>query len=71
MFLQVKKDESCVSALEDDAIEVEHLLAEPKNEHVSVDGVLSFGESLEKCFQIEDFSCGFGFGLAMNNGNIL
>ncbi|KAG6692762.1 hypothetical protein I3843_10G124500 [Carya illinoinensis] len=66
---KVKKDESCVSALEDEAIEVEHLLAEPKNEHVSVDGVLSFGEeSLEKCFQIEDFSCGFGFGLALNNG---
>ncbi|KAG2685567.1 hypothetical protein I3760_10G131400 [Carya illinoinensis] len=40
---KVKKDESCVSALEDEAIEVEHLLAEPKNEHVSVDGVLSFG----------------------------
>lgn len=71
VFLQAKKDETSNSALEDEAIEVEHLLAEPKNEHVSVDGVLSFGEeNLGKCLQIEDFSCGFDYGLTSNSGNI-
>lgn len=68
---RVKKDETSVSALEDEEIEVEHLLAEPKNEHVSVDGVLSFGEeNLEKCLQIEDFSCGFDYGLTSNSGGL-
>uniref|UniRef100_A0A2N9EJ97 Uncharacterized protein n=1 Tax=Fagus sylvatica TaxID=28930 RepID=A0A2N9EJ97_FAGSY len=65
----VKKDDSFVSALEDEAIEVEHLLAEPKNDNVSVDGVLSFGEeNLGKCLQMEDFSCGFEYGLRTSSG---
>ncbi|KAE8099612.1 hypothetical protein FH972_017580 [Carpinus fangiana] len=69
--IEVKKDETSVSALEDEEIEVEHLLAEPKNEHVSVDGVLSFGEdNLGKCLQIEDFSCGFEYGLTSNSGGL-
>jgi len=68
---RVKKDETSVSALEDEEIEVEHLLAEPKSEHVSVDGVLSFGEeNLGKCLQIEDFSCGFEYGLTSNSGGL-
>ncbi|KAG7964419.1 hypothetical protein I3843_09G169500 [Carya illinoinensis] len=66
---EVKEDELSVSTLEDETIEVEHLFAEPKNEHVSVDGVLSFGdESLGKCLHIEDFSCGFDYGLTNNGG---
>jgi hypothetical protein len=69
---RVKKDDSFVSALEDEAIEVEHLLAEPKNDNVSVDGVLSFGEeNLGKCLQMEDFSCGFEYGLRTSSGNTL
>ncbi|KAF5475838.1 hypothetical protein F2P56_007602, partial [Juglans regia] len=65
----VKEDELSVSTLEDETIEVEHLFAEPKTEHVSVDGVLSFGDaSLGKCLHIEDFSCGFEYGLTNNGG---
>lgn len=68
---RVKKEESFVSALEDEAIEVENLLAEPKNEHVSVDGVLSFGgENLGKGLQMDDFSCGFEYGLRTNSGGL-
>ncbi|XP_018806257.2 uncharacterized protein LOC108979921 isoform X2 [Juglans regia] len=66
---EVKEDELSVSTLEDETIEVEHLFAEPKTEHVSVDGVLSFGDaSLGKCLHIEDFSCGFEYGLTNNGG---
>ncbi|XP_041025847.1 uncharacterized protein LOC121266168 isoform X2 [Juglans microcarpa x Juglans regia] len=66
---EVKEDELSVSTLEDETIEVEHLFAEPKTEHVSVDGVLSFGDvSLGKRLHIEDFSCGFEYGLTNNGG---
>lgn len=46
-FPQGYEDESFVPSLEDEAIEVEHLLAEPKNDNVSVDGVLSLKKYLD------------------------
>ncbi|XP_062117262.1 telomere repeat-binding protein 2 [Humulus lupulus] len=50
---RVKAEESFAPALEDET--VEHLLAEPKIENVSVDGVLHFGEeNAEKCFGFDD-----------------
>ena len=58
--------------MEDEATEVEHLLAEPKSEHVSADGVLCFGkENLEKHLKMEDFSCAFDYGWKISCGNIL
>lgn len=66
-FPQVNDDESFVPALEDEAIEVEHLLAEPKNDNVSVDGVLS----LKKCLDIEDIPGRFECGLESHSGNEL
>ncbi|RVW80203.1 hypothetical protein CK203_044797 [Vitis vinifera] len=50
--------------LEYEAIEVEHLLAEPKNDNVSVDGVLS----LKKCLDIEDIPGRFECGLESHSG---
>ncbi|XP_039014633.1 40S ribosomal protein S15-4-like [Hibiscus syriacus] len=48
-------DGSVVPGLEE-AAQVEHLLAEPNSEHVSVDEVLCFGmENLEKHLKMEDF----------------
>ncbi|KAK7392480.1 hypothetical protein VNO78_20919 [Psophocarpus tetragonolobus] len=35
---RVQVDESCVPALQDEDMEVEHLLAEPRNDHTSMDG---------------------------------
>ena len=32
-------DESFVPALKDEVMEVDHLVAEPRNDHVSVDGI--------------------------------
>ncbi|XWS66867.1 hypothetical protein CRYUN_Cryun05aG0237800 [Craigia yunnanensis] len=64
-------DESIVPGLEDEATEVEHLLAEPKTEHVSVDGVLCFGkENLEKHLKMEDFSCAFDYSWKINCGGL-
>ncbi|KAM6568930.1 hypothetical protein CsatB_016915 [Cannabis sativa] len=52
---RVKAEESFAPALEDET--VDHLLAEPKIENVSVDGVLHFGEENGgKCFGFEEFS---------------
>ncbi|XP_015870560.3 uncharacterized protein LOC107407763 isoform X1 [Ziziphus jujuba] len=66
---RVKTDESLTPALEDET--VEHLLAEPKNENVSVDGVLYFGEqNAGKCLGIEDFSCEFEYGLNPYRGGL-
>uniref|UniRef100_A0A5B7B0S0 Uncharacterized protein n=2 Tax=Davidia involucrata TaxID=16924 RepID=A0A5B7B0S0_DAVIN len=51
---QVEEDESFIPALEDEAIEVESFLVEPKNDHVPVTDALCFDkESLEKCMEIE------------------
>ncbi|KAI4349134.1 hypothetical protein L6164_009768 [Bauhinia variegata] len=62
-------DESFVPALQDDLMEVEHLLAEPRNDHVSVDGVWYFHEqNLGKCYDIGNLPCGFEFGLKSNIG---
>ncbi|XVF07886.1 hypothetical protein REPUB_Repub06bG0177700 [Reevesia pubescens] len=64
-------DESIVPSLEDEATEVKHLLAEPKSEHVSVDGVLCFGkEYIEKYLKMEDFSCAFDYGWKINCGGL-
>ncbi|XVE76167.1 hypothetical protein DITRI_Ditri12bG0151200 [Diplodiscus trichospermus] len=61
--------ESIVSGVEDEGTEVEHLLAEPKSEHVSVDGVLCVEkENLEKHLKMEDFSCAFDYGWKINCG---
>lgn len=40
-------DES-VPILQDEVMEVEHLLAEPRNDHVSVDGILYFNEDIKE-----------------------
>ncbi|KAI4300296.1 hypothetical protein L6164_033688 [Bauhinia variegata] len=68
---RVQVDESFVPALQDDVMEVEHLLAEPRNDHVSVDGILYFHEeNLGKCYDIGNLSCGFEFGLKTNIGGL-
>ncbi|KAL5809520.1 hypothetical protein ACOSQ3_030211 [Xanthoceras sorbifolium] len=67
----VKLDESYVPALKDEAAEVEHLLAEPKSDHVSVDGVFCFNkENSGKCLGLEDFSFGFEYGFRTNYGGM-
>ncbi|XP_022743521.1 uncharacterized protein LOC111294477 isoform X2 [Durio zibethinus] len=64
-------DESIVHGVGDEATEVEHLLAEPKSEHVSANGVLCFGkENLEKHLKMEDFSCAFDYGWKINCGGL-
>ncbi|XVE96640.1 hypothetical protein REPUB_Repub02eG0240100 [Reevesia pubescens] len=64
-------DKPVVPGLEDEATEVEHLLAEPKSEHVSVDGVLCFGkENIEKHLKMEDFSYAFDYGWKINWGGL-
>lgn len=70
---KVKGDESFDSALEDEAaIEVEHLLAEPKSDHVSVDNVFCFDEeNLEECLKVEDNSCIYESALKTNSGNVI
>lgn len=66
----VKVEESFVPAFKDKAAEVADLLAEPKCDHASVDGGLSFGrENLGKSFGMDDFSCEFEFGFRTNYGN--
>ncbi|KDP29137.1 hypothetical protein JCGZ_16526 [Jatropha curcas] len=61
---RVKVDETSVPAVEDETIEVQHLLAEPKPDHASVDGVLCFGkENSWKHLEIDDFNYGFEYGL--------
>lgn len=71
---EVKVDESLVPAgLEEEAIEVEDLLAEPKSDHVSVDGVfcLENEENVEKCLKMENNSSSFeGGGLKTNSGGM-
>ncbi|XP_022767329.1 telomere repeat-binding protein 1 isoform X4 [Durio zibethinus] len=63
-------DESIVPGSEE-ATEVEHLLVEPKSEHVSVDGVLCFGkENIEKHLKMEDFSCAFDYGWKISCGGL-
>lgn len=62
-------DESFVPALKDEAAEVEHLLAEPKSERVSVDGLFCFNkENSGKCLGLDDFSCGFEYNFRTNHG---
>lgn len=62
-FQRVKVDASFVPDLEDDAIEVQHLLAEPKNDPISVDGVFCFDkENLDKRAEVGDDPCKFACG---------
>lgn len=63
-------DESVVPSLQDEVMEVEHLLPEPINDHVSVDGILYFNEENKgKDYGAENLSRGFEFGLKSNIGN--
>lgn len=53
-------DDSFTPSLEDEAIEVQHLLAEPETDHVLVDGVSCFGiENSSKRSEKDAFSYGF------------
>ncbi|TYH32350.1 hypothetical protein ES288_A01G245100v1 [Gossypium darwinii] len=64
-------DESLGPGLKDEATEVEHLLLEPKSEHVSVDRVFCFGkEKIEKHLKMEDFSCAFDYGWKIGSGGL-
>lgn len=70
VFSQVKVEDSFGPALEDESETIEHLLAEPKGEYVTVDGVLCFDkENAEKGLNMEDFSCGYDFGLNTYSGS--
>ncbi|XP_050381268.1 uncharacterized protein LOC126798362 isoform X2 [Argentina anserina] len=61
---RVRFEESFAPALDDESETIEHLLAEPKTEFVTVDGVLCFGkENVEKCLSFDDFASGFDYGL--------
>lgn len=63
-------EDSFAPALDDETETFEHLLAEPKTEYVTVDGVLCFGkENAEKCLNFDDFSSGFDYGLNTYSGN--
>ncbi|XP_054823633.1 uncharacterized protein LOC129321749 isoform X2 [Prosopis cineraria] len=65
---RVQVDGSLVPAIQDESMEVEHLLAEPRNDHVSVDGILYFHEeSVGRC-AVENLSHGFEFGLRTSIG---
>ncbi|KAK9920946.1 hypothetical protein M0R45_029482 [Rubus argutus] len=66
---RVKVEDSFAPALDDETETFEHLLAEPKTEYVTVDGVLCFGkENAEKCLNFDDFSSGFDYGLNTYSG---
>ncbi|XP_068340880.1 uncharacterized protein [Pyrus communis] len=66
---RVKVEDSFGPALEDESETIEHLLAEPKSEYVTVDGVLCFDkENAEKGLNMEDFSYGYDFGLNTYSG---
>lgn len=68
---RVKVEGSFAPALEDETETIEHLLAEPKSEYVTVDGVLCCGkENAGKGVDIEDFSCGYDFGLNTYSGGL-
>ncbi|XP_028776056.1 uncharacterized protein LOC114732852 [Neltuma alba] len=67
---RVQVDGSFVPAIQDESTEVEHLLAEPRNDHVSVDGILYFHEENagKCCAAVDDLSRGFEFGLSTSIG---
>ncbi|TQE13105.1 hypothetical protein C1H46_001189 [Malus baccata] len=69
---RVKVEDSFDPALEDESETIEHLLAEPKSEYVTVDGVLCFDkENAGQCLNMGDFSCGYDFGLNTCSGGFL
>ncbi|GKV48437.1 hypothetical protein SLEP1_g55251 [Rubroshorea leprosula] len=60
-------EQAVVPGSEEEAIEVEHLLAEPKSDHVSVDGFLCFDkENSEKHLKVDGF--GYDYGWKINCG---
>lgn len=62
--------ESFVPGLEDEAAKVQHLIAAPKPDNVSVDSELYINkENPWKQLDIEDFYYGFEFDLKRNFGN--
>ncbi|KAK4281499.1 hypothetical protein QN277_012981 [Acacia crassicarpa] len=66
---RVQVDGSFVPAIQDESMEVAHLLAEPRSDHVSVDGILYFHEeNVGKCCDIKNLSRGFEFGLRTSIG---
>ncbi|XP_065856204.1 uncharacterized protein [Euphorbia lathyris] len=68
---KTKLDESSVPGLEDETTEVQHLLAEPKPDNVSVDGVLCLGkENSWKHLDIEDFYYSFDYDIKGNCGGL-
>ncbi|PQQ21119.1 uncharacterized protein Pyn_21030 [Prunus yedoensis var. nudiflora] len=68
---RVKVEGSFAPALEDETETIAHLLAEPKSEYVTVDGVLCCGkENAGKGVDIEDFSCAYDFGLNTYSGGL-
>lgn len=47
--------------LDDGTTDVQHLLVEPQDEHVSMDNVLCFNEKIpENAMKMEEVSCSFG-----------
>ncbi|XP_044473358.1 uncharacterized protein LOC123201856 isoform X2 [Mangifera indica] len=68
---RVKVEEPFAPALQDEAAEVSNLHAEPKTDHVSVDGVLCFGkENPGKCLDMKDFTYGLEHGFRTNYGGL-
>nr|DAD26764.1 TPA_asm: hypothetical protein HUJ06_028232 [Nelumbo nucifera] len=60
--VQVEGDGSYFAATEEE-LEVEHLLAEPRNDKILVDGILCFNSgSPVECLAIDDFPCAADFG---------
>lgn len=53
-------EESFLPAPLNESNEVEHLLVEPKSDHV-----------LGNCLRVQDFSCDFGYGIQTNGGEFL
>lgn len=52
-------------------MDVEHLLAEPRSDHVSVDGILYFHEeNVDKGCAVQNLSHGFEFGLRTSIGDL-
>ncbi|KAJ6871066.1 hypothetical protein NC652_036666 [Populus alba x Populus x berolinensis] len=64
---RVMVDDSFTPSLEDEAIEVQHLLAEPETDHVLVDGVSCFGnDNSSKRSEKDAFSYGFDDDMRRN-----
>ncbi|KAJ7972381.1 Telomere repeat-binding protein 4 [Quillaja saponaria] len=68
---RVKAGGSFVPSGQDEVVEDEHLLSEPKSDHVAVDGVLCYHEEyLGKHYDIENLSCELQCGLKRDTGGL-